>query len=185
MLHHARSPTSPCFEQAQERTATMTKKDTGLFSSIRESLVKPRRLPWWAIAAMFIAIGAIALYEFSENASERARVTREQWSSKNLLAPRTIEDSIKLQELVPEVERAQWPKNEFEFVKFSCMQFGGALRAHSLNWLGNLYAVKGVSDDAEQAYRQALVMYEKNLGSDHEYAAIVRDNLDRLLAPPK
>ena len=163
----------------------MTKKDTGLFSSIRESLVKPRRLPWWAIAAMFIAIGAIALYEFSENASERARVTREQWSSKNLLAPRTIEDSIKLQELVPEVERAQWPKNEFEFVKFSCMQFGGALRAHSLNWLGNLYAVKGVSDDAEQAYRQALVMYEKNLGSDHEYAAIVRDNLDRLLAPPK
>jgi hypothetical protein len=164
----------------------MTKKDTGLFSSIRESLVKPRRIPQWFFFAALVAIGATTLYK----RSERARVTREQWSSKKLPVPDTIEYRRKVRTLITGdglavEEHARQLEGKIELVKFGSEQFEGPLRARSLNWLGNLYAMKGVSDDAEQAYRQALVMYEKNLGSDHEYAAIVRDNLDRLLAPPK
>ena len=152
---------------------------TGPVSQVWKFLVKPRLVPGWILCLALGLCSAVAIYE----GLETARKTRVQWTSETRLRPDSLDETRRFVTALGGLwgeEKMQKLQNTNESLVDNSDR-NSPLYAHALNRLGNLYAMQQTSDEAEQAYRQALEMYEEYLGPEHEDVGIVRANLNSLM----
>lgn len=155
----------------------------GPVGRIWKFLVEPRLIPGWILCLTLGICSAVAIYQ----GFETARKTRAQWASETRLRPESLEEtrqSVTLFGRLSAEETVQKWQNRDEFFVDN-IPANGPVHANALNRLGNLYAMQQKSDEAEQAYRQALETYEEYLGPEHDDVGIVRANLNALMTQPR